>query len=295
MPAELRECRLVPGRPAAAQAQALATDLVAHAAAQAGAADPAEAVHQVRLVLKALRALVRLVPDPRTGRPPTKVERPLQSLGRRLSPTRDLDVATATLAALAAEHGGPRHRAAARRWIRSTRPAPTARATAAVGVALRRLQPALLRHLAAHARGPAIARGLERALRKAERWQARAAKDGRVEAFHAWRRWLKRLETQLRWTHPRASRPVRRIHDRLADLQEDLGRLHDLDVLAELLGAGDGRGPAAADARLLLPLVAERGSRLRARVLRRGRDLPSGRLHRLVRALRRGRSRARAR
>jgi CHAD domain-containing protein len=224
-----------------------------------------------------------LLPDPKTTRPPESLESRLKSLGRELSPTRDRDVATATLLALAAKRGDARQQAAARRWTAgvATGAASTATGVPDIAGALVRLRPALARHLAKAARPEALAGGLAHALRKTRRWQRRAVDSREPEAFHAWRRWQKRLETQLRWIsadHGKGTKAV------LADLhaqQEALGRLHDLDVLADLLRATPGAG-----AQGLLPLVAERQRRLAARLCDRARR-PLRRLARAVRDARR--------
>ncbi len=288
LPDALRECRLVPGRPIAGPVAALARDLVVHARRQSSGADSIEAVHQCRLVLKALRALLCLVPGTEGSRPPARLDAALRALGRHLSPTRDRDVARATLSDLVAKRGDPRQRAAANRWLRGLRrdPLPIGSVADAV-LGLDRLQASLLRHLRRAAKPASMESGLARTFRKARRWHRRAAATGKPDAFHAWRRWQKRLEAQLRWTETKPTRGFRSLLDKLQERQEDLGRLHDLDVLATFLEASRkaSGGAQARDAKSLLLLVLDRQRRLQTRLLRDDGGMPLRRIHRAVRRL----------
>jgi len=82
-----------------------------------------------------------------------------------------------------------------------------------------------------------IRKALRRALRKTMEWHTRAEEEGLTDAFHAWRRWQKRLELQLRLTAPEPSPKLARQLDRLHDLQEQLGALHDIDQLVTRFAA----------------------------------------------------------
>jgi CHAD domain-containing protein len=290
LPDVLRERTLVPGRPAVAQAVALASALVAHAGKQTDGADPVEAIHQVRLLLKSLRALLRLLSSPATGRPPARLDARLQALGQELSPTRDRDVAGLTLDELVRKRGSAAEQAAAKRWIHAVHPTPPDPETLARTVrGLERLAPALRRHLKASATQTALADGLARSIKKAKRWRERAMKSRKSEAFHAWRRWQKRLEIQLRWLRDGAGPRVGALLSELHDRQEDLGQLHDLDLLLEGLqrSLSHGSPSQVRDARHLLPLVLDRQQRLQRRVIRRARDTSDARLARALKQIRR--------
>ncbi len=291
MPSALRDRRIVSGRPAAIQAIALARDLVAHARLQVAVTDLPEAIHQTRLVLKALRALLRLLRSPEGRRPPDRLDATFKELGRKLSPTRDRDVAASTLLALVGKRGNPAQKSAAKRWIGSIRHSmPSHEALASVAGAMARALPSLVRRLRAVGNPEAIVSGLLRSLQRARRWQRRALETGKPDAFHSWRRWQKRIETQLRWVHPSDRRGMRSLLGALHDQQEALGQLHDLDVLAGLLSAKDPGLDAklASDARKLLPLVLVRQRRLKSRLSRRDARLPVRTIQRAIREVRRG-------
>ncbi len=289
LPVALRKRSFLPDRPVGLQAVTLAEQLLAHSQDQTKSRNPAESVHQVRLVLKALRALIRLFPNPGSGTPPGGLDDRLKLLGRQLSPVRDREVAQATLRELVRKHGGRTERNAAHAWLRSwVGPSvePDATTRDATIAALSGLGPGLRRHLRRAASPSGLSGALNHSLCKARRHHQHAERSGKPESFHAWRRWQKRLEAQLRWSG--GSERLKPLVGKLHALQEDLGRLHDLDVLAHLLHqAVSDQPPTATGVPELSALVTQRFQRLQRRILLEGRPLLRRRLPTAVRRVRR--------
>jgi CHAD domain-containing protein len=107
-----------------------------------------------------------------------------------------------------------------------------------------------------------------------------------MESFHAWRRWQKRLEAQLRLTSPPSGKAFDRRMDRIHRLQELLGSLHDVDLLfLRLSQKGVIRGVPVKVRKELIRLVTARQDRLRKKALRRGAAVLDGKTRKALLAV----------
>ena len=166
---------------------------------------PRDDVHELRLAVKRLRALVRLLAPLGLERA-EELNQKLRRVGRKLSPARDSLVRARWLA----KHGFEA-RAASR---------PLHPDTAAAALRLAALHREILAHLPASSPS-AIEKSLELHARKVRKARKRAQREPTNERFHAWRKRAKDLQYQLEWVEGKKSAAKL---ERLAKL---LGRAQD--------------------------------------------------------------------
>lgn len=268
LPAELRDLRLQPGRAVGDQMAEWCGHLAAHADLCREKKDPKAAVHQLRLVAKALRAAIRLanpgIPGPSLVRLDASVRKRAAALGSM----RDSVVQAELLRRLVRREDRPLCLSVAELAQEWESPQPGTRLQRRIAIGLSGCARSLARELTSRADAPGIRKALRRSLRKTLAWRE-ASEDGTKEAFHAWRRWQKRLESQLRLTAAVSSRRLDRHLDRLHRLQEELGALHDVDELAVRLRSRPNSKHLDPEQRKRLDaLLQKRQARLQRRVLR---------------------------
>jgi CHAD domain-containing protein len=253
-------------------------------------------VHEIRKVLKRLRALMRLL-RPRLG--PKRFAREnaaLRDCGRRLAGARDAEVMLSTLDALCGRHpaklAGSRGVERLRAQLRTER--DRAAATAIRDPRLRGAVADDLRAVRERVAGweltlrdaKLVGPGLERLYRQGRRDLRGARRHKDSEALHQWRKRVKDLR-YVAETLDRGDRHVHRVARRADRLGETLGEEHDLALLARAVRrrpkhfAGD--RPAR---KTLLKLIARRRAKLRRRALRDGERLYRRRPRAFVRRLR---------
>lgn len=272
-----------------------------------------QTVHELRKILKRLRAIVRLLREELGAKRFERENAALRDCARRLAGARDAEVMVGTLDALLkrdpklAGKGSPKLKGgvgALRAQLIAERDA----ANAGGGPDLRRAVVADLHAIRARVAAwelrerpedPArlLTPGIERLYREGRRRMRRAQRRGDFESMHAWRKRVKALryaaETLDRGDASRDTKSARRLHRlaRRADrLGEMLGEEHDLALLARVarkrseLFAGKRK-----QRRRLLKAIARRRRRLRKRALREGKRLyqrkPKAFVRRLHRAL----------
>lgn len=267
--------------------------LAQHAVDQASNPNTNKAIHQLRLTIKALRAILRLADAGRPGTDLKRIDTQLKSLSLRIAPTRDAAVLSHTVRRVARKLDRTARDTAeelATRWVKAC-PPPSDRVTAATRVAAAARRIASLTTTRFHPTG--IAESLQRSLDRTIRRRAEARDEGSMESFHAWRRWQKRLESQLRLVSgPADGRLQRRLRD-LHLLQERLGNLHDTDLLALQLASHRGtHGLPKPELRALLDKVKTRQERLRTKALNASKRILDDSFRKLVRKLARDWDRA---
>lgn len=269
LPAALRDLRLRPGYPVGERLAEWCERLAVHAELCGEKEQLVPAVHQLRLVAKALRAAIRLADSGAPGPDLVRQDAAIRRWAAGLGSMRDSAVQGALMRHLVRRED---------RLLRDTvdgiverwepRP-PDAGLRRRSAVQLAQSARAVGPKLMARADAPGIRKALRRSLRKSLAWREAAEEEGAMEAFHAWRRWQKRLEFQLRLAASGSTRRLNKQLDRLHRLQEELGALHDVDQLAV-------RMRSRPIAKLLNPerrkridsLLQQRQSRLQRRVLR---------------------------
>jgi CHAD domain-containing protein len=272
--------------------------------------DCEETVHELRKIVKRLRAILRLLREELGAERFERENRALRECARRVAGARDAEVMVGTLEALVKREpelakrrsSGKRDGVAA---LRAQLVAERDAASAGADPALRRAVAADLRairervarwELSEHPGDPArlTAAGVERLHREGRRRMRRARRRGDLESMHAWRKRVKALryaaETLDRGGAARETKSGRRLHRvaRRADrLGEALGEEHDLALLARVvrersrLFAGRRK-----QRKRLLKAIARRRKRLRKRALREGERLYRRPPKRFVRRLR---------
>jgi CHAD domain-containing protein len=209
-----------------------------------GGTSAAEDLHQVRVTVKRLRALLRLV-RPVIGRSFFRRENArLKRITNRLSPFRDAVVSRRTLENLALKAPDKRDRKAISLLLqRASRvrqdPIQFEEQRAAAMTRVRRdflvsadnFENMLLPAEEWNAVGP----GLGDMYRRARNRMLLAVRRGTDEAFHEWRKQVKHLYYQLQLLRPASPERVGVMISQLRDLEECLGRDHDLTVAAQVL------------------------------------------------------------
>jgi CHAD domain-containing protein len=231
----------------------------------------AEEVHQIRVLAKKLRAYLRLL----RGSLPEKLvqleEKRIKRIAGNLGRARDEEICRQVLQWLAAKGDKESRRQRVREALV---PFPEPAATgldrrklvqARRGIEARRLR--LLALLDAH---PAPEGKLEELLKKeygkSRRGMLEALRDGSPEAFHQWRKRVKRLGYQTAMFCPSSRRRLARLETKLLRLGSLLGRLHDLHVLKARI-----ERRAVPPERKLVPLVDDWTARYQKKAIRQGR------------------------
>lgn len=206
--------------------------------------DREEDLHQVRLAIKRLRAILRLL-RPLVSKTFFKRENAcLRTAARRLARLRDLAVARRTLEQVTDKLASHSQDAAVQEVFKSFLAQTPASShydedrETALWLAARAL--AQTRH-AIHAlplpdRGwKTIEPGLKKLYRRNRMWMKRALSSDKDEDFHEWRKWVKYYFYLLKMLTPMwPSRPGKTVKH-LDCLQDRLGKDHDLAVLKSFL------------------------------------------------------------
>jgi CHAD domain-containing protein len=253
-------------------------------------------VHEIRKVLKRLRALMRLLRHRLGPKRFARENAALRDCGRRLAGARDAEVMLSTLDALSQRHPA---KLADSRGVELLHAELLAERDRAAAAAIRDpwLREAVAGELhAARARvagwdltardAKLVEPGLERLYREGRR-DLRSARRGKdSESLHRWRKRVKDLRYMAE-TLDRGDKRVRRVARRADRLGEVLGEEHDLALLARAVRERRKRfaGERAAR-RALLKLIARRRAKLRRRALRDGERLYRRRPRAFVRRLR---------
>lgn len=272
LPAPLRQLGLQPGGSAGPDLVRWCQRLGKHAESCGRRRDPNSAVHQLRLVAKALRAAVRLADSGVPAPDLVHHDKSIRKLASALGSMRDAAVQGELLLKLVREEDRRLHDAGstlAEAWLLSPPDSAQLRETAAGLCQIASVLGAELRH---RVDASGIRKALRRSLRKTLARRGEAEARGSTEAFHAWRRWQKRLESQLLLVAPTLSRRLERQLDRIHRLQEELGALHDVDQLADRLRSPSVRKHLSLQfRRRLQQLIQRKQAQLKKRVLRSAR------------------------
>lgn len=234
--------------------------------------DRDDAIHQARKHLKKLRALLRLI-EPPLGRRHRPCDRYFRDIARRLAPLRDACVRQQTLAQLAQQQP------ALAEVIRELlvllpasngvkKPGKVARQAA---TALREGRQWIARWPPLEPRYRTLGGGFKAVYLEARDpvWQLAGVAE--AEPWHQWRKWVKYHGYQLRFLQPLAPDWLQPRAQQSKELGEWLGREHDLDMLAGLLGRYGARLEGLAEP--ILPLIVQQRQALRAQALDLGRQL----------------------
>jgi CHAD domain-containing protein len=238
------------------------------------AALDADAIHDMRVATRRLRAALKLF----GGAGARQVDRDVKRLQDALGDVRDVQVQLEWLASVARRLTRA-EAARMRAWIA----APLARGEPALRRALRRwtaTTAADVERAAAASRrrgrlgGRKMARRLSRRERQAARLAASVRDDPRPSAAHELRIAAKKLRYAAEPLEPAFPSRVERLLAALVPLQETLGELHDADVRIERLRrlARRGAPPERRAARKLLSALEPRRERLAAALVR---ELPA--------------------
>jgi CHAD domain-containing protein len=286
LPRPLRDLRL---RRQGAVGQALAqwcTRLALHASTQGVRKSRDLAIHQLRLVAKALRAALRLADEGDPGPDLLNLDQAIRAAAASVAGSRDAVVLAQLLGRLVQDASPEVQAAATALGTNWTTQANAAGDTVRAAGALVELAGKLGPELAVRVNANGIADCLRRSLHKVTRHQRRARQSGQMESFHAWRRWQKRLEAQIRLTSPTSGKAFDRRMERIHKLQELLGSLHDVDLLFLRLSQKGGlRGVTVKVRRELIQLVTARQDRLRKKALRRGASVLDGKARKAIRGI----------
>jgi CHAD domain-containing protein len=257
-----------------------------------------QAVHELRKIIKRVRAIVRLLREELGAKRFAREDAALRDCGRRVAGARDAEVMVGTLEALCKREPklAKSRMRGGRGGVEGLRAQLVAERDAVGGVREEAVRGAVAADLRAirtrvaawelheHAKDPTglLAPGIERVYGEGRRRMRRARRsDGDLEAMHAWRKRVKALryaaETVDRRGKSRETKSGRRLHrtarraDRLGEL---LGEEHDLALLERVVR---GRKKLFVDERKqrkrLLRAIARRRRRLRKRALREGERL----------------------
>lgn len=285
LPRSIRFFRLRPGSPVEARLCQWLGQLAAYSASLDPVRDPIEGIHQLRLVSKALRAAIRLADGGQPAPDLLRHDRAIRRFAGLVSGARDAQVHSDLLLKLGRKQPEA-IRTAIELLIRRRKPRTTASNVAIRAVRGVAAEAASLQLLLPRRIDPvSISMAIRRVHRKTQGWRERAIEGSIPTDFHAWRRWQKRLEAQLRLVSTaKTGNPDRLLRD-LHVLQEDLGALHDADELEErLAGNAQWRGITPGIRHRLLKLVHQRQRELRRRLVKRSRKVLGSRLRQCCRS-----------
>ncbi len=235
-------------------------------------ASAVEEVHQIRVLAKKLRAYLRLL----RGTLPEKLleneERRIKRISVGLSPARDAAICRQILRWLVAKEGKESRRKRLRAALEHLPEAaggelePGAIARAKAGIEARRRR--LLKLIDEH---PPQERKLEGLLcseyGKSRQGMREALREGSPDAFHQWRKSVKRLGYQTEIFSTSSRRSLARLELKFVRLGKLLGKLQDLRVLKSRIEAH-----AESAERKLLPLLDDWMARYRKEAEREGDD-----------------------
>lgn len=286
LPRPLRDLRLRRQGPVGQALAQWCTRLARHASTQGQRKSRDLAIHQLRLVAKALRAALRLADDGDPAPDLLELDQAIRAAAATVAGSRDAVVLAHLLDRLVRDASPDVQAVASTLGAQWTKHASAAGDTLKAAEALVNLAGKLGPELATRVSADGIADCLRRSLHKVTRHQRRARQSGQMESFHAWRRWQKRLEAQLRLTSPTSGKAFDRRMDRIHKLQELLGSLHDADLLFLRLSQKGGlRDVPVKVRRELIQLVTARQERLRKKALRRGAAILDGKARKAIRGI----------
>jgi CHAD domain-containing protein len=200
--------------------------------------DSSEDVHSVRVTIKRLRALLRLIRPVISETTFDRENARLRNAARRLSATRDSDVARRTAAALPLSEQLERNVVAAVLAGFNENGEP--------GVDINQVMREIASDLEQSRRNlhgarisenewKAIEPGLSDVYRQSQKRMEAALGQGDDEAFHKWRIRVKNLYYELQFLEAVWGERVGKMVDGLRQLQEEIGADHDLTVLKRSL------------------------------------------------------------
>lgn len=246
------------------------------AEAQDPGADLAEAVHNVRKRCKKLRGLYRLVGP---AFPDYKQENgAIRDAAAKLAGTRDLDAMLESYDKLMAHYDAQIDRTAfasirqrltlRRKEMESAEDTPSLLAGFASDLETVRARAG--RWKLDEKGFKAIAGGLEKTARRAQKVMKRGRKNGRPEAFHEWRK-----HTKYHWMHARLLSPIwpelLDVHaDAAKELAESLGDHHDLAVMDATLRDAPADFGSSKNVEAARALIAKRMTALETLALSKG-------------------------
>ncbi len=201
-----------------------------------------EDVHFVRMMIKRLRAMLRLIQPAICAASFERENVLLKNAAGRLAGMRDAAVGQNTLELLAKEARSKREQGACKSVVDHYRlPGPaqnfaqqksTMRAVARI---LQRSRQDIQRLRIVPDEWRTIGPGLAQVYRSGRKRMKDALTSGNDVAFHRWRVRVKNLYFQLQWLAPLWPKHLRRMTARLTKLQKLLGADHDLTVLKAVL------------------------------------------------------------
>lgn len=284
LPRPLRDLRLRRQGPVGLALAQWCTRLARHASTQGRRKSRDLAIHQLRLVAKALRAALRLADEGDPAPDLLDLDQSIRAAAATVAGSRDAVVLAQLLSRLVRDASPDVQAVASTLSAQWTQHASAVGDTLKAADALVDLAGKLGPELATRVSAEGIADCLRRSLHKVTRHQRRSRQSGKMESFHAWRRWQKRLEAQLRLTSPTSGKAFARRMERIHKLQELLGSLHDVDLLFLRLSVkGAMSGVPVKVRRELIQLVTARQDRLRKKALRRGAAVLDGRARKAIR------------
>ncbi|MBV8330167.1 MAG: CHAD domain-containing protein [Verrucomicrobia bacterium] len=210
--------------------------------------DSAEDIHAIRVIIKRLRALLRLIRPVLNKTVFDRENSRLRTAAHRLAFERDADVARQTLAMLPRSQG---HQAEAVKMLSSQKNGDsqpeTIQARNYVEMDLERTRRSLHGMRISRAGWDAIEPGLTAVYRKCRKRMQRALRRGEDDAFHKWRITVKHLYYELQMLRPVWPKRLDKMIARLSQLQEKIGTDHDLVILKRSLASrphptGDAEG-----------------------------------------------------
>jgi CHAD domain-containing protein len=284
--AKTQELRLLPGESPFAGLQRIAAHSVHQTLTQITFPSRVRAndLHDVRVCIKFLRALLRLVRPMLDKAVFRSEDKRLKAVSAQLSFRRDVTVARRTLQRLAARAGAtPEDKSALGLALRgfgldrANRTPASESLEAAMREAGRELAQTAEAILAVVPRNDASKR-IEEALRKTyrsgRRRMRKAVDSGTDEDFHDWRKSAKYLFFQLRTLQPLWPAHLEQMVEQLNELQKRAGLHQDLVVLRALLAEGPtGSFGNRASLKVVNDILTRRSRRLRKQCLSLGRQI----------------------
>lgn len=243
-----------------------------------------ETTHQMRLLIKRARSLLRLLqPSLPTSLHQREQDRLRRAAGS-LAASRDATVSSRTLNRLtrqapASIRPALQEARAALKLDTPPTPRPTAptpnlhRSLANAAQALHHTHQALLRASLERHGWKLLSAGIKRSYRRFRKRGHAAHTNSQANRFHDWRTATKALLYQLSFLLPAHPQRLGRLISRLDQLQKDLGDDHDLEVLRQRLRRLTPVSPATPAGRTVKDHLQSAQQRLRKRALKRSRPL----------------------
>ena len=247
---------------------------------QRASGDRESAVHDTRLAIKQLRALLRLVRPRLTGKFFDAENARLREAARRLAPLRDVEVARRTIEKILRKIKRREDREAFERALEGFNSAGSngnrrsaAQATRSAVQALESCAENWARLTLSQEGWKVIEPGLCAMYQQNRKWMKRAMDSGKDTAFHGWRKRVKYLGYQIRVAAPLWRGKIEKMAEDLDELQELLGADHDLVILKGFLSRDPGRFGGRAQTECALGYLARRSRRLRKRSRKLGKEI----------------------